>query len=122
VGASGYLLKSSVTAELMSAIQRVMRGELHLSVQLFSARLLETLPVRAIADRKDPLDKLTTRQREILQLIAEGEKTKSIAHILKVSPKTVEYHRARLMQGLNLHDIPSLVRFAFRSGLISEES
>jgi|WetSurMetagenome_2_1015567.scaffolds.fasta_scaffold141544_2 DNA-binding NarL/FixJ family response regulator len=121
VGASGYLLKRSATTELTSAIQRVMRGDLHLSVQL-SARLLKALPVRAIADRKDPLDKLTARQREILQLIAEGENTKSIAHILKVSPKTVEYHRARLMKGLNLHDIPSLVRFALRSGLISDES
>jgi DNA-binding CsgD family transcriptional regulator len=68
-----------------------------------------------------PLQKLTLRQRETLQLIAEGQNTKQIAGILKVSPKTVEYHRLKLMAGLNLHDIPGLVRFAMRAGLISSE-
>jgi DNA-binding CsgD family transcriptional regulator len=67
------------------------------------------------------LEQLTGRQREILQLIAEGQTTKAIALILKVSPKTVEYHRAQLMQRLNIFDIPGLVRFALRAGLISQE-
>lgn len=72
-------------------------------------------------DQKNPLEQLTSRQREILQFIAEGQNTKQIADILKVSPKTVEYHRMKLMAGLNLHDIPGLVRYALRVGLIPPE-
>jgi DNA-binding CsgD family transcriptional regulator len=68
-----------------------------------------------------PLERLTIRQREILQLIAEGQNTKQIGGILNVSPKTVEYHRMKLMAGLDLHDIPGLVRFAMRAGLIPPE-
>ena len=64
---------------------------------------------------------MTGRQREILQLIAEGQNTKDIAEILKVSPKTIEYHRMKLMNCLNIHDIPGLVRFALRVGLIPQE-
>ena len=71
---------------------------------------------------KSPLEQLTEQQREILQRIAEGQTTKEIAQILKVSPKTVEYHRAQLMQRLNIYDIPGLVRFALRVGLIPQES
>lgn len=72
-------------------------------------------------DQKNPLEQLTSRQREILQFIAEGQNTKQIAEILKVSPKTVEYHRMKLMAGLNLHDVPGLVRYALRVGLIPPE-
>src|SRR5580765_7651474 len=71
---------------------------------------LKILPGNEIGDRKNLLDQLTDRQREILQLIAESRNTKQIAGILKVSPKTVEYHRMKLMTGLNVHDIPGLVR------------
>jgi starvation-inducible DNA-binding protein len=78
--------------------------------------------LQGIADRKSPLEQLTGRQREILQLIAEGQNTKGIAEILKVSPKTVEYHRMKLMDCLNVHDIPGLVRFALRVGLIPQEN
>ena len=78
-------------------------------------------PLHGIADRKSALELLTGRQREMLQLIAEGQNTKDIGDILKVSPKTVEYHRMKLMDCLNLHDIPGLVRFALRVGLIPEE-
>jgi DNA-binding NarL/FixJ family response regulator len=86
-----------------------------------STQLREKFPLHGITDRKSPLEQLTGRQREILQLIAEGQNTKSIAEILKVSPKTVEYHRMKLMSGLNVHDVPGLVRFALRVGLIPEE-
>ena len=72
--------------------------------------------------KSQPLEQLTSRQREILQLLAEGQTTKAIASILKVSDKTVEYHRAKLMAGLKIFDIPGLVRFAMRTGLISAES
>jgi DNA-binding CsgD family transcriptional regulator len=82
---------------------------------------LKNISGDGIADGGGRLQRLTIRQREILQLIAEGQTTKQIGQILKVSPKTVEYHRMRLMTGLNLHDIPGLVRFALRAGLIPPE-
>jgi DNA-binding NarL/FixJ family response regulator len=120
-GAAGYLLKKAATAELESALQRVVHGEIYLSQEI-SARLVKKFPFQGIADRKSPLEQLTGRQREILQLIAEGQNTKRIAEILKVSPKTIEYHRLKLMAGLNVHDVPGLVRFALRVGLIPQES
>lgn len=119
-GASGYLLKKAATAELAAALRRVVGGEIYLAREI-SNRLVKKLPLQQIAYQKSPLEKLTDRQREILQLIAEGQTTKAIALILKVSPKTVEYHRAKLMENLNIFDIPGLVRFALQSGLISQE-
>jgi len=119
-GASGYLLKKAATTELASAVRRVAAGEIYLTREI-SNRLVKRLPFQHIAHQKSPLEKLTDRQREILQLIAEGQTTKAIALILKVSPKTVEYHRAKLMERLNIFDIPGLVRFALQSGLISQE-
>ena len=120
-GAAGYLLKNAATAELKTALQCVMRGEVYLSREI-SARLLKKIPLHGVTDRKSPLEQLSGRQREILQLIAEGQNTKGIAELLKVSPKTVEYHRGKLMHGLNVHDVPGLVRFALRVGLIPQES
>ena len=119
-GAAGYLLKKAATAELAAALRRVVGGEIYLAREI-SNRLVKRLPLQQIAHQKSPLEKLTERQREILQLIAEGQTTKAIALILKVSPKTVEYHRAKLMENLNIFDIPGLVRFALQSGLISQE-
>ena len=75
--------------------------------------------LRDTGEEPQPLDELTERQREILQLIAEGRSTKEIASILDVSIKTVETHRARLMERLDIHDVPGLVRFAIRTGLVS---
>jgi DNA-binding NarL/FixJ family response regulator len=120
-GACGYLLKKAAVAELRSAVERVTGGEIYLSREI-SNRLLKKFPLQQIAHQKTPLEQLTERQREILQLIAEGQTTKAIALILKVSPKTVEYHRAQLMDRLKIHDIPGLVRFALRAGLISQEA
>jgi DNA-binding NarL/FixJ family response regulator len=119
-GASGYLLKKAATAELETALHRVVDGEIYLSREI-STQLHRNLPLQGIANRKGPFERLTGRQREILQLIAEGQNTKNIGEILKVSPKTVEYHRMKLMNCLNVHDIPGLVRFALRVGLIPEE-
>jgi DNA-binding NarL/FixJ family response regulator len=118
-GASGYLLKKAVTTELFTAVERVAGGEVYLAREI-SNRLVKQLPIQ-IANKKSPLDLLTVRQREILQLMAEGQTDKDIALILKVSPKTVAFHRAKLMERLNIYDIPGLVRFALQSGLISEE-
>jgi DNA-binding NarL/FixJ family response regulator len=119
-GAAGYLLKKSATAELATALTQVMRGQIYLSQEI-SAHLNKKFPLHGLAGRKSALEQLTGRQREVLQLIAEGRNTKGIGAILKVSPKTVEYHRMKLMDCLNLHDIPGLVRFALRVGLIPEE-
>lgn len=120
-GASGYVLKKAALAELQGALERVVGGEIYLSKEI-SAKLRQKLPLHQITQAKSPLDDLTGRQREILQLIAEGQTTKAIALILKVSPKTVEYHRAKLMERLNIFDVPGLVRFALRSGLITQET
>jgi DNA-binding NarL/FixJ family response regulator len=119
-GAAGYLLKKAATAELAVALQQVIHGGIYLSREI-STRLLKKFPLEGIADRKSPFEQLTGRQREVLQLIAEGQNTKEIAEILKISPKTVEYHRMKLMTGLNVHDVPGLVRFALSVGLIPEE-
>jgi len=119
-GASGYLLKKAATAELETALHRVVDGEIYLSQEI-SLQLHRQFPLQGIADRKGPFEQLTGRQREILQLIAEGRNTKQIGETLKVSPKTIEYHRMKLMNCLNVHDIPGLVRFALRVGLIPEE-
>lgn len=119
-GAAGYLLKRAARAELEDALQQVMRGEIYLSREI-SARLVKKFPGQGIAGRKCSFEQLTGRQREILQLIAEGQNTKTIGDILKVSPKTVEYHRMKLMTRLNLYDIPGLVRYALRVGLIPDD-
>lgn len=86
----------------------------------------QVVPERPAASSVDDADhralgRLTGRQREVLQLIAKGENTKQIAGILEISPKTVEYHRAKVMSALDVHDIPGLVRFALRVGLVSPE-
>jgi DNA-binding NarL/FixJ family response regulator len=120
-GAAGYVLKTAATTELEAALRRVMAGEIYLSREI-SARLAKMFPQQGIAERKSPLELLTGRQREILQLIAEGQNTKGIADILKVSPKTVEYHRVKLMDCLKVYDVPGLVRFALRVGLIAQGS
>ena len=119
-GVSGYLLKKAATAELETALHRVVDGEIYLSCEI-SMQLHRKFPLQGIVDRKGPFEQLTGRQREILQLIAEGQNTKEIAEILKISPKTVEYHRMKLMGCLNIHDVPGLVRFALRVGLIPQE-
>jgi DNA-binding CsgD family transcriptional regulator len=109
------------TEQAETTLQRVVHGDaaLHRGI---STRLLKKLPLDGVADPQNPVDQLTSRQREILLLIAEGQNTKQIAEILKVSPKTVEYHRMKLMDCLDVHDIPGLVRLALRVGLIPSES
>ena len=109
------------TEQAETILQRVVNKEVQLNPEI-PTRFLKKIPLPAIADWKSPLEKLTSRQREILQLIAEGQNTKHIAATLKVSPKTVEYHRMKLMGCLNIHDVPGLVRFALRVGLVPQES
>jgi DNA-binding NarL/FixJ family response regulator len=119
-GASGYLLKGAELAELELAIKTVSRGDSYLTPAVAK------YAIEAYREKSDgptgPLAKLSMRQREILQLIAEGHTTKDIAQRLNVSVKTVETHRAHLMERLEIHDVPGLVRFAVRVGLIQPDS
>ena len=118
-GASGYMLKDAATQELALAVAAVMRGEAYLS-PLISKQVVESYVQRRGADN-GPLDMLTSRQRQILQLIAEGKSTKQIAHLLSLSVKTVETHRAQLMERLEIRDVPGLVRYAVRVGLVASD-
>lgn len=118
-GASGYLLKDAAPAELELALAAVARGETYLSPAI--SRHVITDYRRRIVDQADPLERLTSRHREVLQLIAEGRTTKEIAAKLEVSVKTIEKQRAQLMERLDIHDVPGLVRFAVRLGLITPE-
>ena len=108
------------TEQVETVLQHVVNKEVRLRPEI-SARFLKTLPLQAIADQESPLEELTGRQREILKLIAEGQNTKQIGETLKISPKTVEYHRMKLMDCLNIHDVPGLVRFALQVGLLPQE-
>ena len=119
-GAAGYLLKDAATAELELAIQSVARRDTYLSPAI-SKRVIEDY-LRRIHEQKSPLEQLTPRQREILQLIAEGKTTKEMAFLLDVSVKTIETHRTQLMDRLDTHDVPGLVRHAMRLGLVPPEN
>ena len=118
-GASGYLLKDSVPAELELAIRAVAKGETYLSPAV-SKHVISGYMQRLSGDA-NPLVALTPRQREILQLIAEGKTTKEIAKILKIGIKTAETHRAQLMERLDIHDVAGLVRYAIRVGLVEPD-
>lgn len=118
-GASGYLLKDAATTELELALAAVAKGETYLSPAI-SRGVIDSYLGR-VEGKQSPLDQLTPRQREILQLIAEGKSTKEIAYTLNVSVKTVETHRAQLMDRLDIHDVAGLVRYAMRVGLITAE-
>ena len=118
-GAVGYMVKRGAAAELEVAITAVAGGEKYFS-PLVSGSFTKDRRGRLSADRPW-IERLTPRQREILQLIAERHSTKDIAGILNISIKTVETHRAQLMQRLDIHDVPGLVRFAIRAGLVSLE-
>ena len=111
-GARGYLLKDALDKDLVAAVEAVSRGEGYLSPAVADAVLSDY--------RKhvtDPLDLLSTREREVLQMIAEGKTNKEIATVLKLSVYTVDAHRGRIMEKLNLHSTSELVRFAMRNGL-----
>jgi len=118
-GIAGYLLKNSDPVELELAIEAALSGKTYLSPGI-SKHILSDY-IRRVGETECLLDQLTPRQREILQLLAEGKNTKTIAATLKISIKTVETHRAGLMERLGIRDIPGLVRYAIRNGLIEPE-
>jgi DNA-binding NarL/FixJ family response regulator len=117
-GARGYLLKRSVTEELLLAVRAAARGEIYLSPAISASLLEEFLAVQADSEGRRPFDLLTPREREVLQLVAEGHTNTAIAQILKVSAKTVEKHRANLMSKLSVHDVAGLIRIAIKHGLV----
>jgi DNA-binding NarL/FixJ family response regulator len=112
-GARGYLLKDSGAGDLVSAIRAVASGESYLSPAVSNAVLDDYR--RHVTN---PIDLLTSREREVLQMLAEGKTNKEIAVVLNLSVYTVDAHRGRIMEKLNVHSINELVRFAVRNGLI----
>lgn len=119
-GCAGYLLKRSAVSELEVAVRAVARGETYLSPTV-SKQVVDDYVGRT-GGSADPLEALTPRQREILQMVAEGHTSKEIAEQLRLSFKTVEAHRAQIMERLGLDDVTGLVRFALRVGLITPEA
>ena len=117
-GASGYLLKDSADVDLIEAVSAVSQGKSFFSPAV--ARLMLDDYVRQLADKgvSDRYEMLSEREREIFQLIAEGKANKEIAHILSISPSTVETHRARIMEKLDLHSAAEIVLYAVRRGVI----
>jgi len=118
-GARGYLVKDSAPLELRMAVEAVMRNEVYLSSRV--SRAVISGMVEGRPAQTSEVDALTPRQREILQLIAEGKSTKEIAFLLGVSVKTVETHRAALMERIGIRDVAGLVVFAVRNKLINIE-
>jgi DNA-binding NarL/FixJ family response regulator len=118
-GAAGYLIKGSSLAEFEIAIRAVARGETYLSPSVSTLLISDFL--RRSNVEAGPTELLSPRQREILQLIAEGHTTKEIARLLHLSAKTVETHRTQLMHRLDIHDVAGLVRYALRNGLVTAD-
>ncbi len=119
-GAAGYLVKTADPAELELAVRAVARGETFLSSAI--SQHVVAACVGRIGREKTSLERLTSRQREVLQLIAEGHTTKKIAKALGISVKTAEAYRGELMKALDIHDIASLTRYAIRMGVVSPDA
>ena len=119
--AAGYLLKESSADEFEFAIKSVIRGEFYVS-SIISNRMMSKIKGQIVEGQSKMVSPLTLRQREILRMVAEGASTKMIAMTLAISPKTVETHRAHIMERLDIYDIPGLVRYAMRTGLVPSES
>lgn len=120
-GADGYLLKDSTHAELVMAVKKVLSGKHYISPEISEKVIEGYLDGRRTLKTKSSWETLTQREREILKLIAEGYKSKGIADDLCISVKTVEKHRANLMEKLDLHSIQALTAFAIERGLVTQE-
>ena len=118
-GAAGYIPKKAASGELVEAIKKVMRGEEYISPEI--SRRAGSGYGSGLARDVNPTKELTPRQRDVLKMIAEGLSTKQIAKAMNISAKTVETHRALLMDRLNIHDVANLVRYAIKIGLIEVE-
>jgi two-component system response regulator NreC len=116
-GANGYLVKETAFQDLISAIKAVYKNEAFMSPSI-SKKVINSYIKRAQNDEEETCEVLTTREREILQLIAEGNSSKKIAELLFISPKTVETHRTHIMNKLNIHNRTGLVKYAIRKGIV----
>jgi two-component system response regulator NreC len=118
-GVRGYLLKESAEIDLLHAIRAVTQGQAFFSPAV--SRMLAEDYVRQLQDREseDSYDLLSPREREVLQLIAEGKSNKDVANLLKLSLYTVETHRSNILQKLNLHSVPDLILYAVRKGVVA---
>jgi two-component system response regulator NreC len=118
-GARGYLLKESVEADLLAAIRAVSQGKAFFTPEI-SALLVQDY-IRQMQDKNvvDSYELLSAREREILQLVAEGKSNKDVANMLNLSVYTVETHRGNILQKLNLHSVPELILYAVRKGIVS---
>jgi len=112
-GASGYVLKHSAQSELLRAVEKVLLGKRFITEKI--AEKLDDVP----DTRRDPIRKLTARQREVLQLLAEGKSAKEVAEILCISPRTVEFHKYRIMEELGLSSSAELVQYSIKQGIIT---
>lgn len=120
-GASGYLLKQSAASELPHAIDTVLKGQTYLTPTI-TKPVLDSMVCQNQGELKKTLMQLTPRQREVLQLLAEGKSPKDIAVLLNVSVKTVDFHKTRLMEQLDLHSTLALCKFAIAEGLVSADT
>jgi DNA-binding NarL/FixJ family response regulator len=116
-GAKGFVIKDAAGKELMRAIRTVYGGHRYLSEKVDEILIEDYLMQRHEVQLKSPLENLSSREREILQLVAEGKTSAAIAEVLFISPKTVETYRSRLMHKLGLKDTAGLVKFAIAQGL-----
>ena len=117
-GAIGYVVKKSAAKEVVDAIRAVYKGERYLSKELADSVIDEAVHKTASGD---PLERLSSRERQVLQMLAEGHAVAHIAATLSLSPKTVETYRARMMEKLDIHDFATLVKFAIQHGITSLE-
>lgn len=120
-GGSGYLLKQSAVSELPQAIEAVLQGKYYLTPSIAKPVIEQALKAEDKPAVKGSIAELTPRQREVLQLIGEGKRTKEVAELLKLSVKTVEFHKNCLMKELNIHTTTELVRYAITQGLTHEQ-
>ena len=120
-GALGYLLKESAGKELIQAVQTVYGGRRYLSRQIAESVIDDYISGSPATQAKNLLESLSSREREVLQLVAEGKSSTEIAEVLYLSPKTIETYRSRLMHKLGISDLPGLVKFAIQQGLITLE-
>ena len=118
-GAKGYLLKDSAEADLIRAVHSVAEGKSFFSPAVSKVLLDDYVRKLKRSGTDDPYDLLTPREREVLQLVAEGKSNKEVAQLLNLSVYTVETHRSNIMEKLNLHGVPELILYAVRKGIIS---
>ncbi len=118
-GAKGYLLKESAGTEVIDAVLDVYAGKRYLSKKISEQVIDEYFKQLRLTEKENPLEMLSSREREILKLVVEGKSSTEIASAIFISAKTVETYRSRIMQKLGIGDIPGLVKFAIRHGIIS---